>query len=862
MLLLTAVLATTLAPRVSAEPGADVPMELYYDESATQTPTGVNGASQWEGASLPIGNGILGANVFGEVAEEHLTLNEETLWSGGRGSVSNYDGGNPDPNYARKVYDGLANYYVNGTRTSYNMENLRGDPRNSSGYDDGYQPLGDLWLNFGSHRSEQGTYRRSLNLDQGLATVHYTSGGVSYDREYFVSHPDKVLVARLTASDTNELNLSVSFTSKQAGAATAVEANGTMGTITVSGAVSNNGLLHNTQIAVVADQGRVTAGGNELKISNADTVTVYLTAATDYANKFSDGKGTDYYYRTGETREELEARVKSTLDGAVNKGYEAVKNAHVADYQNLYSRVKLDLGQKAPGMTTDQLLSAYKNGGASPAQQRYLETLVFQYGRYLLISGSREDSQLPTTLQGIWNDTSRIDWNSDIHTNINLQMNYWLSGNCNLTECAMPLVNYMAKLKEPGGRTVECYTGCKNGIMAHTQNTPFGYTAPGWDISTWGWSPAAATWLMQNCFDYYQYSGDLNTLRNTIYPMMKDQVLMYEQLLREKDGRKVMPIALSPEIGPVTSGNTFEQSLIWQLYADTIEAAKLLKLDAESISGWQATMDALKPIEIGQSGQVKEWYNETTLNSVADTSGHRHLSNLLGLYPGNLFDTEAEIAAAKVSLNNKNFGKVGSTWNNPEGGWTYGQMINSWARVGEGENAYFCVNQMLKSRFLANLWDYHNPAIFQIDGNYGYSAGVAEMLVQSNLGYINFLPAISSAWANGSVSGLLTEGSVEVSMTWENSKVTQAILTPKYDGKCSVKNPFAGKTLAVNGKAVTCDENGIATFDATAGQTYTLSAMKASKPAEAVRNEDGSIGLAWEAKPGVTYTIYRKEITK
>ena len=820
-------------------------MRLCYDEPASCTDTAVHGATKWAAASLPIGNGVLGANVFGETGEELLTINEETLWSGGRGSAASYDGGNPDPEAAKFYYSALADHYINGTplpedpystgwhRPAVSMENLRGDSRSDSGYDDGYQPLGDLKFRFG-HRYDPGSYERSLDLDQGVSRVVYSCGGIAYEREYFASNPDNVIVSRFTAGTPGSLTFTTRFASKQS-SQTVTAVDGRTGRITVSGKVANNGLLHCTKIAVAAEGGRVSAEADGIRVDQADSVTVYLTAATDYANVFTNGReGTEkieYYYRTGETPEALAARVDGMLNAAVRKGYQTVRDAHAADYTALYSRVKLNLGQSSQKYT-DELLSAYQNSTASPAEQRYLEVLLFQYGRYLLISGSRYHadpaegavSQLPTTLQGLWNDTSGTVWNSDIHTNINLEMNYWLSGSCNLAECAMPLVNYMAKLAEPGGRTVETYTGCPHGIMAHTQNTPFGLTAPGWEIGTWGWSPAAATWLMQNCYDYFRYSQDARTLRSTIYPMMKEQVLMYEQLLQVKDGRKVMPIALSPEVGPVTSGNTFEQSLIWQLYADTIEAARYL--GEEVPKAWRDTMEMLRPIEIGDSGQIKEWYHETTINSVADTSGHRHLSNLLGLFPGDAIDTEAERKAAKVSLNNKNFGKVGATGQNPEGGWTYGQMIPSWARVGEGDNAYFCVNQMIKTRLFENLWDFHNDAIFQIDGNYGYSAGVAEMLVQSNLGYIDLLPAISRAWAEGNVSGLLTEGGVEVAMTWSDAQVTAATLTPRHDGTILVRNPFAGMDLEINGRVVPCDENGIACAAVTAGETYTLGARQ------------------------------------
>ena len=831
-------------------------MMLWYDESASA----LNSIDTWQQATLPIGNGILGANVYGELSTEHLTVNEETLWSGGRGSVSNYNGGNPSSSKAN-VYNSLANYYVNGTYTSYDIEDLAGVSANNSGYYNGYQPLGDLYFDFG--HSNSNNYKRVLDLQNGLSTVSYTYDDTKYTREYFASNPDNVIVSRFEADKAGKLGFTVLFTSKQNASNSATVANG-IGYMTVAGTVDNNGLLHNTQIAVVSD-GTVSKSGSNITVSNATTATVYLTAATDYENTYwDDSKTTAYYYRTGETADKLSTRVKTVLDEAVSSGYDKVKADHTADYTELYNRVKLNLGQSSE-LTTDELLSKYQSGTATAEQERYLEVLMYQYGRYLLIAGSRENSQLPTNLQGIWNNNTAAPWYSDIHTNINLEMNYWLSNNGNLTECAIPLVDYIRDLEIPGGKTVETYTGVTDGIMAHTQNTPFGYTSPGWNISTWGWSPAAATWLIQNCYDYYEFSGDVDTLQNDIYPVMKEQVEMYQKLLKEKDGRLVMPITQSPELSTITAGNTYEQSLIWQLYADTIEAANVLGVDSDQITTWQDTMDKLDPIEIGKSGQVKEWYTETYINSVNDTSSHRHLSNLLGLYPGNLFDTEEEVDAAIVSLNNKNFGRVG-TYNNPEGGWTYGQLINSWARVGDGENAYFSVKTMLQNRLYDNLWDWHtygSNGAFQIDGNYGYSAGVGEMLLQSNLGYINPLPAIPSEWADGSVSGLLAEGGFEVDMTWAAGEVSNMSITSTKGGKCSVKN-WGDEQLTVldtNGNKVEANlEDGIYTFDTDTGETYIIKAPS-DLNLTAVRNDDGTVTLNWDAQDGVTYTVTRKKVT-
>ena len=859
-------LLSVIAIPVIAQEPAPARMLLKYDEPAWRT-AGDSQPDVWKSASLPIGNGKIGATILGEPNNDSININEETLWSGGRGDkYPNYDGGNPDPASAKAAYENISNKLLNGQGVSdKEMEALRGDSENDGGYDNGYLPLGSLNISNIGHDGYS-NYERTLDLDNGVATVDYNKDGVHYSREFFVSNPDNVMVGKYSSNHNGKISFNVAFSNSSAlNSSTSSNVQDNVGYISATGTVKSNGLMHSTHIAVVPTNGTVTANGGSLSVTNADSVTIYLTTATDYKNKFSnDDKTIDYYYRTGESADALNNRVKSVLDKALNKGYESVRSTHISDYTNLYNRVNLDLGQSEPNLATNDLLNAYKNNSASKSQKRYLEVLVFQYGRYLLIAGSREDSQIPTNLQGIWNDTTTPRWGSDIHTNINLQMNYWLSGNCNLTECALPLVNYMSLLKEPGGRTVEIYTGSQYGIMAHTQNTPFGYTAPGWNIGTWGWSPAAATWLMQNCYDYYQFSQDTDTLRNTIYPMLKEQVLMYEELLKEKDGRMVMPIALSPELELVTAGNTFEQSIIAQLYKDTIEAAKILGVDENELVKWQATYEKLKPIEIGSSGQIKEWYHEDAINSVIDTSAHRHLSNLLGLFPGDIVDTPEKIAAARVSLDNKNFGAVGKTRNNPEGGWTYGQMIPSWARVGDGDNAYFCVSQLISNRLYNNLWDYHTPSTFQIDGNYGYSAGVAEMLVQSHLGYIDFIPAISSEWSDGKVEGLLAEGNFEIGIEWKNSQVKEATIKAKYAGECSFKSPFKGKTVRVvdskgNNVELTEQTRGIYTFNAKANETYTVKTPPELN-LKIARDESGKVRLTWDAQPGVEYKIYREEL--
>lgn len=857
--------------RTAAETGSR--MRLWYDEPASQTASVWDSNGIWQSATLPIGNGRLGANIYGEVQQEHLTLNEETLWSGGNYNSSN-KGGNGG--ITDEDWNSMVSTILNGG--SVDASKLQGAEEQYSGYYDGYQALGDLYFTFSKVGSKTSSYLRELDLEEGLATV--SDSGCGYHRTYFVSNPDHVIVARLTG---DSLSFTVSMTSKQNGSISAwMEGDQSpVAYIHCEGSVSNNGLLHNTQLAVVAENGSLAASGSTIQVREASAVTVYVTAATDYSTSFFNSEGTqDYYYRTGESAEQLKTRVREVLDGAVSKGYDQVLADHQADYKSLYDTVAVDLGGSSD-KTTDALLASYSNSTASASEKRYLETLEYQYGRYLLISGSRENSQLPTTLQGIWNNNNQAPWRSDIHTNINLEMNYWLAGTGNLTSCLKPLCQYMEAMYEPGNRTVQAYTDATSGMMMHTQNTPYGYTCPGWSYS-WGWSPSASTWLLQNCYDYYQYTGDRQYLEETLYPLLEKQVAMYDQLLEEKDGKLVFPLSISPEIGGMTYGNTYEQSLIWQLYTDTIEAARVLNKDSGVIQALEDTRSRLYTSFLGNtsssrngvtsgSSYIKEWYDENDyVNGYNESDpSHRHISQLLGIFPGSMLgsisgDYETDKAAAIHTLNLR--GK------NTVSGWSLAQRACTWAALGEGEDAYDYLSTVLTNGVMKNLWGYHDyggyggdSKAFQIDANYGYSAAFGEMLLQSNLGYIHVLPALPSVWSSGSFRGLLAEGGFEVSASWENSGLTSLSLVSQKGGSCSLKTAWENISVTCEGQTLDVQwENGIVTFDTTAGSTYQISQGETEpilpdQRASASRDQDGKVNLVWEATEGVTYQIYRRE---
>jgi len=848
-------------------------LRLWYDEPTSQG-TNILGAgsgydtdekNRWQQHTLPIGNGDMGANVYGEIASEHLTFNEKTLWTGGPSeSRKDYMGGNS----TEKGQDGASLKNIQKLFAEGKTSEATAACNNllvgiSNGYG-AYQPWGDIYFDYKDITEKNATeYQRDLDLKTAISTVSFKEDGTQYTREFFMSHDDDVLVARLEAKGSEKLNLDVRFPSKQGGK-TVAEGNDTL---KLCGALTDNQMKYASYLTVKADNGSVTGSGDKLTVKDASAVTVYLSAATDYKNTFyNEDKTEDYYYRTGETDEALAKRVKETVDKAVEKGYKEVKATHLEDYQELFNRVSLNIGQTVSEKTTDDLLKTYKDGSASEPEKRQLENMLFQYGRYLTIASSREDSQLPSNLQGVWNSLTNPPWSSDYHMNVNLQMNYWPTYSTNLSECALPLIDYVDSLREPGRVTAKVYAGVEskdgeaNGFMAHTQNTPFGWTCPGWAFS-WGWSPAAVPWILQNCWEYYEFTGDTEFMEENIYPMLKEEATFYNQILTEdKDGKLVSSPSYSPEHGPYTAGNTYEHTLIWQLYEDAAKAAEVLGQDTELAAKWKENQSKLKgPIEIGDDGQIKEWYEETTLDSMkpqgADPAGHRHLSHMLGLFPGDLIAQKEEwLQAAKVSMDYRTDNSTG---------WGMGQRINTWARLGEGNKAHELIQNLFKGGIYPNLWDTHAP--FQIDGNFGYTSGVSEMLLQSNMGYLNLLPAIPDVWADGSVDGLIARGNFEVDMDWAKTSLTKAEILSKNGGECEIGYPGIAKAKIVDSKGAEVTVEKVSEdrikFNTTKGETYTMTEIperpvKAPANASAIYKDNTAIVTFDAVANAEKYVVY------
>lgn len=756
----------------------------------------------WEQASLPIGNGSLGLTVIGEVKNDRLVLNHKTLWAGGPSPKRpDYCGGNinkPDKD-GKMPYD----YYA-----QIREEFEKGNDKKAHdlcekliGISDGYGTF-LCWgeLNFTANNIKKySNYNRTLDMSTGICTVTYdaklkSGEWVTDTREYFVSHPDECAVIRFVREGAT-LDYNVSLATEHKG-----EIQYNNNTIIHTGALSDNA-MNFSLCAKVLTNGETASATDSLHIKNATEFTIVLSADTDYLDVYPN-------YRTGESAEELLNRVKNNTEKTSQKSFEEIRKAHTDDFSALYSRVSIDLGGEVEG-TADKLLYKYEK-----LDPRSAEQLLYQYGRYMAISSSREDDILPSNLQGIWNCCNNPIWSSDYHTNVNLQMNYWPIYNGNLAECAKPLIRYIKSMVIPGRLTAEYYTNVKseageqNGFLFHTQCTPFGWTCPGWDFN-WGWSPAAVPWILHNIYEYYEYTLDTEILKEDIYPMLKETAEYFSKLLVEHDGRLVTVPCFSPEQGPRTIGNTYEQALIWQLYDNAINSAKALNVDNELCEKWLDIQSKLKPYEIGADGQVKEWYHENHLGEIGERH-HRHMSHLLGLYPCNAmnwYDNPDLIKATIVSMNDRT---------DKSTGWSMGQKINAWARVLDGDRVLSIISTLFKNGIYPNFWDLHPP--FQIDGNFGFTSGVNEMLMQSHCGFIHLLPALPTAWQKGKITGLVARGNFTVDIEWCDGKLTFAHITSNMGGKCKIY--YDKSEITVDG--VRESENHFAEFQTEKGKTYTI----------------------------------------
>lgn len=759
-------------------------LKLWYTEPA----------AEWSDA-LPIGNGRLGAMVYGGIDTEHLQLNEETLWSGGPHSYDNPEAYQHLPKVRELLEQGK---YIQAEKLA---EKMMGVPK----YQMAYQPLGDLFLTF-PEGEKSSNYRRELDLKNAISKVTYTVDGVRFTRKIFASHPDQAIVMRLECDKPGQINVDLSLTSPHPSESSTKNGNILLLTGQVAprkggegsgarrliGPWEREGTQFAAQAKVSADGGEVVAMEDKISVKNADAVTIVYVATTSFES-YNDVSGNPV------------AKVNDYLAGVQKKSFDELYQRHINDYSRLFGRVSIDLGGKTSeeNTPTNERLKKVKEGGSDPL----LTEQFFQYGRYLMIAGSRPGTQ-PLNLQGIWNEEIQPPWASKYTININIQMNYWVAEVGNLSECHEPFLRMAEELQEPGRKTAKTHYNAEGWVTHHNTDLWRG-TAPV-DGAHWGMWPTGGAWICQHLWEHYQYTGDTEFLKKS-YPIMKGSAEFFMDVLVEnEEGNLITSPSISPEHShggtnkdgmssnrtgaSLCAGPTMDLQILNDLFSNCIAASEILDIDEPFRSEVAKTKGRLAPMKIGSHGQLQEWQEDWD----NPENPHSHVSHLYGLFPSSQINRKESpelFEAAKTSLIQRG----------QSGGWPGAWRISLWSRVGGGDQAYTALNDHVMHGLMTNLLG--GRTVYQIDANFGATAGIAEMLLQSHNNEIHLLPALPKAWPTGSVKGLRARGGLEVDLEWEEGELVQCKIqsllgkpfTIRYGGKTIESSISAGETINMEG---------------------------------------------------------------